>query len=56
MAKKTLTKADLISEIELKIQELNLLQSALKSDRSRKPEAIVEYQKKYYALLKNRLP
>jgi hypothetical protein len=52
MAKKTITKAELIDEIQFKIQQLNLLASALKSDRSRKPEALLDYQKKYSDILK----
>jgi hypothetical protein len=52
MAKKEATKADLLKEIELKVQDLNLLQSALKADRSRKPETLAMYEKKYLELLK----
>jgi len=52
MAKKELTKADLLKEIELKVQDLNLLQSAIKADRSRKPEILEMYEKKYLELLK----
>jgi hypothetical protein len=51
MAKKTLTKAQLISAIEAKVQELNLLQSAIKAERSRKPETFDEYKKKYFEIL-----
>jgi hypothetical protein len=51
MAKKVLTKAELMKDIQNKIQELNLLASALKTDRSRKPETVEEYQKKYFELL-----
>jgi hypothetical protein len=52
MAKKELTKADLLKEIELKVQDLNLLQSAIKADRSRKLEILEMYEKKYLELLK----
>jgi|GEM_PF-6657564 len=52
MAKKSLTKADLLNEIQSKIQDLTLLASALKTDRSRKPETIGEYRQKYLDLLK----
>jgi hypothetical protein len=45
-------KTKLLNEIGAKIQSLNLLVSALKSDRSRKPEALKEYKKKYQELLK----
>jgi hypothetical protein len=51
MAKKVLTKAQLINAIEAKVQELNLLQSAIKAERSRKPEIFDEYQKKYAEIL-----
>lgn len=52
MAKKEVTKTELMKEIELKIQDLNLLQSALKADRSRKPETLGMYEQKYLELLK----
>jgi hypothetical protein len=51
MAKKALTKAQLLNAIEAKIQELNLLQSAIRADRSRKPETLEEYHKKYSEVL-----
>jgi hypothetical protein len=51
MAKKSLTKTQLINAIEAKVQELNLLQSAIKAERSRKPEVFDEYQKKYAEIL-----
>lgn len=40
-----------MKEIQSKIQDLTLLASALKSDRSRKPEVILDYEKKYRAML-----
>jgi hypothetical protein len=52
MAKKQITKAELLKEIELKVQDLNLLQSALKADRSRKPETLAMYEEKFVELLK----
>jgi hypothetical protein len=52
MAKKQKTKAELLKEIELKVQDLNLLQSALKADRSRKPETLLMYEEKFIELLK----
>jgi len=52
MAKKSLNKADLMKEIQSKIQDLTLLASALKTDRSRKPETIDEYKQKYEELLR----
>jgi hypothetical protein len=51
MAKKTVTKAQLLNSIETKVQELNLLQSAIKAERSRKPETFDEYQRKYLEIL-----
>jgi hypothetical protein len=51
MAKKELTKKDLLDEIEAKVQSLNLLYSTVKADRSRKPETLSEYRKKYLDLL-----
>ena len=44
-------KTKLMNEIEEKIQSLNLLLSTIKSDRSRKPEAIDEFKKMYLDLL-----
>jgi hypothetical protein len=52
MAKKELTKADLMNEIQSKIQELTLLASAVKTDRSRKAETLEAYKQKYLELLK----
>jgi hypothetical protein len=51
MAKKSLTKTQLINAIEAKVQELNLLQSAIKAERSRKPEVFDDYHKKYTEIL-----
>jgi hypothetical protein len=47
-------KTKLLNEIAAKIQALNLLMSALKSDRSRKPEILDDYKKKYADLLKQK--
>jgi hypothetical protein len=44
-------KAKLMDEIESKIQELNLLLSTIKADRSRKPEIIEQYKYQYKTLL-----
>jgi phage terminase large subunit len=44
-------KTKLLNEIETKIQSLNLLQSTIKADRSRKPETIEVYRKQYYEML-----
>jgi hypothetical protein len=52
MTKKEYTKQDLIAQIQLKIQELNLLASAIKNDRSRKPEKLMEYHLRYLDVLK----
>ena len=51
MAKKALTKKALMDQIQLKIQELNLLQSALKGERSTRQETLGDYQKKFKDLL-----
>lgn len=53
MAKKP-TKKDLVNKIDEKIQALNLLKSALKSDRSRKPEMLEEYDQKFQELLQGK--
>ena len=52
MAKKVLSKKDLLREIEAKVQALNLLYSAIKADRSRKPETLEAYRDSYLACLK----
>lgn len=44
-------KTKLLNEIESKVQALNLLMSAIKAERSRKPEVLDEYKKQYYELL-----
>ncbi len=49
--KKATDKKALLNEIEEKIQALNLLKSALQTDRSRKEETLIEYRKKYRELL-----
>jgi hypothetical protein len=44
-------KSKLMEEIESKVQELNLLLSTIKADRSRKPEIIEQYKFQYKTLL-----
>jgi hypothetical protein len=44
-------KAKLMEEIESKVQELNLLLSTIKADRSRKPEIMEQYKFQYQNLL-----
>jgi hypothetical protein len=53
MAKKEFTKKDLMDQIQLKVQELNLLASTIKNDRSRNAEKLMEYHLKYLDVLKN---
>jgi hypothetical protein len=45
-------KTKLVNEIAAKIQSLNLLLSAIKAERSRKPQVFQEYRKQYYEMLK----
>lgn len=47
MAKKKLTKANLLKAIDEKLQALNLLKSALQSDPSRKQEDLENYDKHF---------
>ena len=44
-------KTKLMQEIEAKIQDLNLLLSTIKADRSRKPEVLEDYRQQYNTLL-----
>ncbi len=44
-------KKKLMQDIEAKIQELNLLLSTIKADRSRKPETLDGYREQYQILL-----
>lgn len=44
-------KTKLMQDIEAKIQELNLLLSTIKADRSRKPETLDTYREQYQVLL-----
>lgn len=44
-------KTKLMDEIEVKVQELNLLLSTIKADRSRKPETLDAYRVQYQTLL-----
>jgi hypothetical protein len=50
MARKT-PKKDLLDRIDEKIQALNLIKSALQSDRSRKTEKLDEFEQKFHDLL-----
>jgi hypothetical protein len=49
--KKEYTKKDLMDQIAIKVQELNLLASTIKNDRSRNPEKLMEYQARYIEVL-----
>jgi hypothetical protein len=50
MAEK-ITKKKLLQEMDQKLQELNLLKSALESDSSRKQEDLDNYKKQFYTLI-----
>jgi len=50
MAEK-ITKKGLLSEIDEKLQSLNLLKSALEKDQSRKQEDLDNYKKQFYLLI-----
>ena len=52
MAKQTLTKKQLLDQIEEKVQALQLLQSVIQGERSRKPETLENYKKQLDELLK----
>jgi len=47
-------KTKLMNEIEGKVQALNLLLSVIKTDRSRKPETIVQFRYQYDQLLQKK--
>lgn len=51
MAKKTLTKASLMKEIDLKLQELNLLKSVLQANAHPKKEELEDYQKRFKEII-----
>lgn len=46
-----MTKKQLMDLIDEKIQALNLLKSAIREDRSRKPEMLDDYRQKFHDLL-----
>ena len=46
-----ITKKKLLEEIDEKLQQLNLLKSALANDQSRKQEDLDNYQKHFYELI-----
>jgi hypothetical protein len=50
MAEK-ITKKKLLQEMDEKLQELNLLKSALEGDSSRKQEDLDNYKKQFYTLI-----
>jgi hypothetical protein len=50
MAEK-ITKKKLLQEMDGKLQELNLLRSALEADPARKQEELESYKKQFYALI-----
>lgn len=50
--KRKLTKAVLLKEMDVVLQDLNLLRSALQADASRKQEDLDQYEKQFYDLLK----
>lgn len=45
------TKKKLLEEIDEKLQQLNLLRSALAGDQSRKQDDLDNYQKHFYELI-----
>ncbi|HEY8937075.1 MAG TPA: hypothetical protein VIM65_17730 [Cyclobacteriaceae bacterium] len=47
---KSITKKQLLIEIDDKIQSLNLLKSALQGDPSRKQEDLENYRQRFYEL------
>lgn len=50
--KKKLTKAGLLKEMDMVLQDLNLLRSALQADASRKQEDLDTYEKQFSEVLK----
>jgi hypothetical protein len=46
-----LSKSQLLQEIDEKLQDLNLLRSALQGDSSRTQDALQTYQQKFYELV-----
>lgn len=49
--KQKLTKANLLKEMDNKLQSLNLLRSALSADASRKQEDLENYQRQFRDLI-----
>jgi hypothetical protein len=45
------TKKSLLTEIDIKLNDINLLRSALSADPARKQEEIDSYRTKYYELI-----
>ena len=50
MAEK-ITKKKLLDEIDVVLQQLNLLRSALEKDPARKQEELNDYRKQFYAVI-----
>jgi|GEM_PF-4086340 len=50
-AAKTLSKTTLLSEIDEKLQALNLLRSALQADPSHPQESLENYKKQFYTMI-----
>jgi hypothetical protein len=48
---KSITKRQLLIEIDDKIQSLNLLKSALQGDPSRKQDDLEDYKRRFYELV-----
>jgi hypothetical protein len=46
-----ITKKKLLSEIDQKLTDLNLLRSALEGDPARKQEELEAYEKRFYELI-----
>ncbi len=46
-----LTKKKLLQEMDEKLQELNLLKSALEGDPARKQEELEHYKKMFYSII-----
>jgi hypothetical protein len=46
-----LTKKKLLQEMDEKLQQLNLLKSALEADPARKQEELAGYRKQFYAII-----
>ena len=46
-----LSKKSLLNEMDIKLNDLNLLRSALAADPARKQEELESYKKKFYELI-----